>query len=242
MRVFFRCMVVVAVLSGCSAERGWTPLDGEFLKVERNIRDGVVDGRIRQVVGDGIASLEDAEKRRVCLEKFRKVILSKMEGGENDYPLLVKRIGSRESLSDDYLDVAARVGVSFSERMEFRIAFIEWLSAEHARQTAVGISAEDHALGLHVTAERYLVSLDYAIYERLRRMELAFDESAARECSPEELARLRLRLEDYFGRSLRTTEEVYRHSLEWWRKWKAWRERCQTEASVERPTWRDYFK
>lgn len=242
MRVFFRCMVVAAALSGCSAERGWTPLDGEFQKVERNIRDGVVDGRIRQTIGDGIASLENAEKRRVCLEKFRKVILSKEEGGENNYTLLVKRVGSRVSLADGYLDVATRCGMPFSERMEFRIAFIEWLCSEHARQTAVGISAEDHVLGPHWTAERYLEHLDRRIYWHLERMECAFDKSAARECSPEELAHLRSRLEGYFGRPLRTVVEVDRHSLEWWRKWKAWHGRYQTGRPVERPTWRDYFK
>lgn len=241
MRVFFHCMVVAAVLSGCSAEKGETPLDGKFQMAVRGIRNGELPKGLRHDIRNGIVSMSDESGRGKCLEGLRNVILSTEQGGTN-YNILPKRLARREFLLDDYLDVAARCGASFSERMEFRIAFIEWLCAEHARQTVVGISAEDHVLGPHWTAERYLEHLDRRIYWHLERMECAFDKSAARECSPEELAHLRSRLEGYFGRPLRMVVEVDRHSLEWWRKWKAWHGRYQTGRPVERPTWRDYFK
>lgn len=241
MNRLFRCMAVIAALSGCSpADRRQTPLDEEFRLAIHGIQNGELPRGLQHDIRRKIISTSDESVRSRCLEGLRSVILSKEQGG-TDYNVLPKRLARREFLFDDYLDVTALCGTPFPERMDFRIAFIEWLCAEHARQKSVG-TVEDRVLGPHWTAEAYLDHLDRKIYRHLERLELAFDEFAARECSPEELARLRARLEVFFGRPPRSAQEVDRQSLEWARKWEEWRKRHRTGRPAVRPTWRDYFK
>lgn len=54
----------------------------------------------------------------------------------------------------------------------------------------------------------YVRHLGSFYFTNLWRLELQFDEEAERECRPDELKRLRARLEAFLGRPVRTREQI----------------------------------
>ena len=198
-----------AMAAGCSPSVApETPFDGDFAEMSRIVRMGRGCGRWIYSVSVRIAELPDEKDRRRCLEKFRNVVLAP-EAGDADYNVLTSRAHGREDLVEPWLDAAVRCGVPFSERMEFRMAFIDWLKAERRRIVDSGVSPDDGTTsGVHQTAGFYVEYLGSLYFINLWRLELQFDEEAERECRPDELKRLRARLEAFLGRPVRTREQI----------------------------------
>lgn len=237
MRGLAYCMAIALI--GCSPVNSPNALlDDAFKAAERGILDGELTDGLRPTIADGFSALPDGAERRKRLERFKEVVFVMGVDGA-DYNRLSKGVGRREILFNDCLAVAKRCGAAFSERMEFRMAFIRWLCAEYARrQTAVSAN-DDHAAGLHLTAELYLFNLNRMIYRNLEEMEKEFVGSAAAECSQREFEHLRTRIESFLRRPVRSREEIERRGREW-------RERGDRRNLIGRlgecPSWNEYFQ
>lgn len=207
--------LVLAMAVGCSRTM---PFEEDFREMESVIAMGRSCGQSVHVLGERIAALPDIDERRRCIERFKEVFLAP-ETERADYNLIRNRSGGRNNLVDPCMEIARRCGLSFSEVLEIRIAFIKWLRAERKRIVDSGVSPNDgRKLGLHITAGFYLDGLGGKYFRNLWRLELQFDEDAERECRPDELERLRARLETFLGRPIRTKEKIMHDRQEFSRR------------------------
>lgn len=228
-----------AMAAGCSpSDVHKTPFEDDFREMESALAVG--RGCWSYSLGERIAALPDEDVRRRCLERYRGIALTP-ETERADYNLMRNRSGGREGLVEPWLDAARRCGVSFSERMEFRMAFIDWLKAERSRIVDSGVSPDDgRKPGLHITAGCYLEGLGRLYFHNLWQLELQFDEEAERECRPDELKRLRARLEAFLGRPVRTRDQILHDRRESSRRNMEYIESLRTSNPLPEPSgWDD---
>lgn len=213
------CMGLLGVVvSACSpADVDRTVLDDEFRQLVSCMEAGLdVEGR-GYAVGKRIVEIADDGERRRCLEAFGRLVLSKETGGVDD-GLLGKRAGRRWDLLSSYLHVSERCGVSFTEQMEFRMAFVRWLRNESERRESAAVPENaGRVSGLHWTAGMYLGHLAQLEFVCLRELERTFaDRMAVRDIPADEISRLRPRLEAFLGHPVRTLSEIDRaYPVEW---------------------------
>lgn len=213
------CMGLLGgVFSACSpTDVDRTVLDDEFRQLVSCMEAGLdVEGR-GYAVGKRIAELADDGERRRCLEAFGRLVLSRETGGVDD-GLLGKRAGRRRDLLSPYLYAAERCGVSFTERMGFRMAFVKWLRDEGKRRVSADVPENaGRASGLHWTEGMYLGHLAQLEFVCLRELERMFvDRMAGRDIPTDEISRLRPRLEAFLGHPVRTLSEIDRaYPVEW---------------------------
>ncbi len=234
-------VVLFAMAAGCSPSNvNETPFEDDFREMSRVIGMGSSCGRSVYSLGGRIAALPDMSERRRCIERIKGIFLAP-ETERADYNLMRNRSGGRNALVGLCMDVARRCGLPFPELLEIRMAFIDWLKAERRRIVDSGVSPDDgRRLGLHITAGCYLGDLGSLYFINLWRLELQFDEEAERECRPDELKRLRARLEAFLGRPVRTREQILHDRRESSRRNMEYIESLRTSNPLPEPTgWDD---
>ncbi len=164
-----------------------------------------------------IANFPGATCRTNGLAQFRKTIFAtEFSGG--DYAKLRSGLGAMEHLQPSYLSAAYLCGLGLDENIGYRIDFLKWLRREMARphdadtNDAAGAVPGPYVSRLFVSREAYQNSLEESYKLHLRWMEEAFNQASTLPEFSNGVDSVRLRIEQFLGRPIRTDEELRRES------------------------------